>query len=132
MATAGRPDEKAAIARDEMEAVLEVRRELGPSYDAALVDSFADRIESVVAERVDVRLHHERAADRHRVGDKQRQLALGIVSLGMSIPITIPLALTDHLSAVLVAWLGIAGVNAAHAAAVNGPARRRHESRRNG
>jgi hypothetical protein len=30
-----------------------VRRELGPSYDAALVDSFAER---VVAERVDAQV----------------------------------------------------------------------------
>jgi hypothetical protein len=31
------------VEREDVEALLEVRRELGPSYDAALVDSFAER-----------------------------------------------------------------------------------------
>ena len=31
------------LERTEIEALLETRRELGPQYDAALVDSFADR-----------------------------------------------------------------------------------------
>lgn len=113
------------IERQEAEAFLETRRELGPSYDAELVDSFADRIERAVAERVDHRLDHQRALAHQSTGGQKRQLALGIVSLAASIPITIPLALTDHLPAVLISWLGIAAVNAAHAATVNGP-RRNH------
>src|SRR5688500_15071036 len=109
MAAPERPDEKAAIARDEVEAVLEVRRELGPSYDAALVASFADRIESVVAERVGARLQRHDTENAQRQGDRQRQTALGIVSLIIGIPVT---AITgpgmDSVTAVAVAWLGIA------------------------
>jgi hypothetical protein len=125
MAAPERPDEKAAIARDEVEAVLEVRRELGPSYDAALVASFADRIESVVAERVDARLQRHDTENAQRQGDRQRQTALGIVSLIIGIPVT---AITgpgmDSVTAVAVAWLGIAAVNVAHAFSVSGAVRR--------
>jgi hypothetical protein len=50
------------VGREDVEALLEVRRELGPSYDAALVDSFADRIEKAVAERVDAQVAQRQAA----------------------------------------------------------------------
>ena len=46
MALADRSGEP--IGRDEAEAVLATRAELGPSYDAALAESFADRVEQVV------------------------------------------------------------------------------------
>lgn len=51
---------------------------------------------------------------------------LGIISVGAGIPITIATTVAtdgDGLPAEVVAWLGIAAVNAAHAAAVNGPRR---------
>ena len=45
-----------------------------------------------------------------------------MISLGVGVPVTIvPMVATDNgLPAVVVAWLGIAAVNAAHASAVNG------------
>ena len=66
------------VERQEVEALLETRRELGPTYDEALVDAFADRIEAAVA------------------------------------------GTFADLPGIAVAWLGIVGVNAAHASAVNG------------
>jgi hypothetical protein len=54
------------VSRQDVEALMAARRELGPDYDAALADSFAERVERAVAERA-------------------------------------------------VAWVGIVGVNAAHA-----------------
>ena len=65
------------------------------------------------------------ASSGNERGDRQRQLALGIVSLGVSLPITIPLALTDHLPALVVSWAGIVAVNFAHASVVNARHRRR-------
>jgi hypothetical protein len=111
------------IEPQEVEAFLETRRELGPSYEKEIVEAFADRIERAVEAR-----SGGDAADRWRHrdeerGDRQRQLALGIVSLGASIPISIPLGVTGNLPALVVSWLGIVGINAAHAAVVNG---RRH------
>lgn len=47
--------------------------------------------------------------------------------LGVGVPITIvpTVAFDNGLPSVIVAWLGIAAVNAAHASAVNGGTRRR-------
>jgi hypothetical protein len=116
------------LERQEVEAFLETRRELGPSYEREVVDAFAERIERAVEARVGATswdLKQQRDDER---GDRQRQLALGIVSLGVSIPITIPLAVTENVGALTISWLGIVAVNAAHASVVN--ARRRRDDRR--
>jgi hypothetical protein len=106
------------LERHDVEAFLETRRELGPSYEREIVDAFADRIQRAVDARVQSEAVHVREARDDERGDRQRQLALGIVSLGVSVPITIPLALTDHLAAVVVSWAGIVAVNFAHASVV--------------
>ena len=103
------------LERPEIEALLETRRELGASYDAALVDSFADRIERAVQRRTADRfMSVERPGEQARAAGN-RQLALGIVSVVAAVPISIPLGVTDHLPALLVSWAGLVGVNFAHA-----------------
>ena len=103
------------LERSEVEAVLETRRELGASYDAALVESFADRIERAVEKRTaDVLSSRDRSRVHADSGGK-RQLALGIVSTVAAVPISITLGVTDNLGALLVSWAGIVGVNVAHA-----------------
>ena len=90
------------------------------------MDSFADRIERAVAERVGSQADHQRREVRQSDGAQIRQFVLGLASLVAGIPMTIvPIAVDGNLSAVVVSWIGIAAVNAAHAAAVNGP-RRNH------
>ena len=112
------------IERSDVEAVLATRQELGAAYDSALVESFAERIEQAVEARTAQRSRGIDRRDRLAIEAGKRQLTLGIVSLGAGIPITaISAALTD-LPGLAVAWLGIAAVNAAHAAAVNGSRRR--------
>ena len=103
------------ISREDAEAVLETRRELGPSYDAALVDSFAERIEKVVDARVSERRDGLSRIERLQESAGHRQMVLGFVSLGAGIPITAISASLTHLPGVIVAWAGIAAVNAAHA-----------------
>jgi hypothetical protein len=108
------------VERTEVEALLETRRELGPTYDRALVDSFAERIEAAVAARAAHDLERNRRTDRERSAAGPRQLALGIVSSVMGIPITaISLAIPDtgvgSLAALLISWSGLVGVNVAHA-----------------
>jgi hypothetical protein len=115
------------LGHSDIEAALATRRELGARYDAELVDGFAERIERAVERRVAEQnaLQHRRTAGTE--GGKIRQFVLGVISVGAGIPITIATTIaTDGsgLPAVVVAWLGIVGVNAAHAAAVNGPRRR--------
>jgi hypothetical protein len=68
------------LERSEVEAVLETRRELGPSYDAALVDSFADRIERAVEKRTadvlssrDLRRHHADSGGKRQPSTSSRR-----------------------------------------------------------
>ncbi len=105
------------LERTEVEAVLETRRELGSTYDRALVDSFADRIEAAVVARTAHDLERHSRADRDRSAAGPRQLALGIVSCVAGIPITaISLAIdSGGLAAMVVGWAGLVGINAAHA-----------------
>src|SRR5262245_13334025 len=107
------------IGRDEAEAVLATRAELGATYDADLVQAFAERVEQVVEARVaertqSVELERSRA---HSITDAAgtRQMVLGFVSLGTGIPITAIAASTADLPGLIVAWCGIVGVNVAHA-----------------
>ena len=108
------------IERQDIEAVLAVRRELAASYDAALVDSFAERVEAAITARVDAQV-----AERERVRKLERsrtsnQLTLGIVSLGCGIPITAIGGGIGHLPGIGVVWGGIALVNLANAIAARG------------
>jgi hypothetical protein len=114
------------VERTEVEAVLETRRELGSAYDAALVDSFADRIEAAVAARAAHDLDRAGRSDRERAAAGPRQLALGIVSCVAGVPVTaISLAVeggVTGLAAMLIGWGGLVGINAAHALQSRRPA----------
>ena len=119
----GREDD---LGHGDIEAALAARRELGARYDAELVDGFAERIERAVERRAAERGELQERRTAGAEGGRIRQFVLGVISVGVGVPITIvPMVATDNgLPAVIVAWLGIAGVNAAHASAVNGPRRR--------
>ncbi len=100
------------IERSEVEGVLAARHELGAEYDEAFVEAFADRIEQVVAARAAAA-----APVEHDDAPGQRQWVLGLASLGTGIPITAIAAGQSHLPGVVAAWVGILGVNVAHAIA---------------
>lgn len=103
------------VERDEVEAALEVRRELGPAFEPALVDSFAERIEQAVEARVDARIAERRSERKHEEERNSKQMALGISSLALGIPISAIAAGTADLPGLVVSWLGIVGVNASYA-----------------
>ncbi|MGH3331260.1 MAG: hypothetical protein ACRDPJ_08105 [Nocardioidaceae bacterium] len=110
------PHSAGDVERQDLEVLLETRRELGPEYEAALVDSFVDRIETAIETRVDARMAEVRQTDKTERQAQKQQMVLGIVSLGTGIPITaIAAVLGDGLPGVFVAWAGIAAVNIAHA-----------------
>ncbi|MGN0063828.1 MAG: hypothetical protein ACI379_06270 [Nocardioides sp.] len=115
------------VERADVEALLAARRELGSEYEKELVESFAARVEEAVAGRTKAVADRDRSDLRDAGAGQIRQFVLGVVSLGVGVPITIvPMVAADGaLPAVGIAWLGIAAVNAAHASAVNGRARRR-------
>jgi len=103
------------VERRDIEALLAARQELGPTYDAALVESFADRVEQALDEKVgstvDRRRHREQMERRQMIF----QFVLGAASMVAAIPISITLGVTGNYFALLVAWIGIVAVNIAHA-----------------
>ena len=103
------------VERSEIEAVLETRRELGGSYDAELVDAFAERVERAIATRSGAVSTRDKQQAKLVREAGQRQMVLGFVSLGTGIPITAIAGGTADLPGIIVAWAGIVGVNLAHA-----------------
>lgn len=104
--------------RREVEAALATRAELGPDYDDHIAAGLADRIEQLAAHRTaELRVQADTAAaDRAEESSSRTQrFTLGIISLGVGVPIT-AIAATNvepGLLGVVVAWAGIVGVNLA-------------------
>lgn len=105
------------IERDEIESVLAVRQELGASIEPALVDSFAEKITAEVQRR----LEEERRLNKAQSSGRGMQLALGIVSLVMAIPLTAVTLGMEAPFAMFISWVGVVLVNFAFAF-------KRHES----
>jgi hypothetical protein len=73
-----------SVPRDELEAAVEARRELGPAHEPEIIAGFLERIERSIDQRVDERLAERRdAAPRKRDPD----YAVTFVSLGVAIPL---------------------------------------------
>jgi hypothetical protein len=92
--------------RDELQAAIEARRELGPAHEPELVDAFLDRIER----RLD-----ERRAPPPPARRTDASPVLAMVSLGTAIPLTAIALSNGGLLAVAIVWIGIVLVNFAYA-----------------
>lgn len=102
--------------RKELEAALAARKELGRDYEQALVESFVDKIDKQIGARVDAQVAaRSRARGKGAKQAGEGQMVLGFVSLGTGIPITAIAGGIGELPGIVVAWLGIVGVNVAHA-----------------
>ena len=103
----------------DVRAAWEARRELGPEYEEHIASGLADRVEELVAYRT-AELRQQgavRSQDEELERTAQRQsFVLGIVSLGVGVPITAISAtnVEPGLLGVAVAWAGIVGLNLAH------------------
>jgi uncharacterized membrane protein len=117
----------------DLAAAVEARKELGPEYEDALVESFLDKVERrmrrregedrVVAARVpERRTVHAGAGTGGGFGDRY---GFGIVSLVLAVPLSGIGAGTAGLPGLVVAWLGIVGVNAVQVTGGFGITRRR-------
>lgn len=102
--------------RDDLAAALAARRDLGPEYEDAVLDSFLARVDSAVRARVDAEVTERARARSAEAGAGGRRLALAIVSLVLGVPVTaIATSNSEGLGALTISWAGIAAVNAAHA-----------------
>jgi hypothetical protein len=88
-----------AVPKDELQAAIGARRELGEELEPAVIDAFVERIERRLAERGS---GSERALKQRR--DHQKEMVLG--AMGISIP----------LMAIAAIFTGLAGVLAVCAA----------------
>lgn len=106
------------VERRDIEALYAARKDLGPGYDDALTESFVDRVERAMAERVGTtageRTHRQQIESRQVTF----QFVLGAASMVAAIPISIVLGVQGEFLALLIAWVGIVMVNAAHAASI--------------
>lgn len=113
--------------KKELDAALETRKELGPEYEDDLVEGFLERIDHRLDTVVETRLRRRSAelqvegARRSRpsggTGDSPGTVfGLAAVSLVVAVPLSAIAAVNTGLLGLTVAWLGIVGVNAVHAA----------------
>lgn len=106
------------IPRDEAEAALQTRRDLGAEYEPAIVESFVERIDKAiearvadeVAKRVGDAGAHEKALAKAASLHSGQALALAIVSIVMSIPLT-AIAADTSVALVLLIWGAIVSIN---------------------
>ena len=97
------------IERKDVQAALEARRELGPGYDAEIVDRLLEKIDERLAER-----RPARPPEPHHTGPIT-PLALG--SIGCGVGATAIATGNGQGWVAVIAWLAIALVNIAYARA---------------
>ncbi|WP_214412906.1 hypothetical protein [Sphaerisporangium fuscum] len=99
------------IERDEVAAAMSAHRELGPQYELELAQSLVDRINSVI----DARLAAE-APRRRQAGPDWAQMALGLGSVALAIPLTALVAsVTSRTAPLILLFALIAIVNIVYA-----------------
>lgn len=115
--------------KKELDATLHARRELGDEYESALVDSFLEKVEQRLDGAVDRRVRRQLAEQQMVVARGARspqgtdswgeRFGFGIVSLVLAVPLSAIGGGVAHLPGLLVAWVGIVGVNVVQAARVS-------------
>ena len=96
------------VPKDELQAVIEARRELGSEMEPAVIDAFVERVERRLDERVEER---ERSLKRKR--EHQKEMVLG--AMGISIPLLAIAAIFTGLAGVLVVCAALAVIAVATA-----------------
>ncbi|MFF4188025.1 hypothetical protein ACFYZ9_33005 [Streptomyces sp. NPDC001691] len=119
---------KDAELKKELDATLNARRELGPEYESALVDSFLEKVEQRVDGSVDRRVRRQLAEQQMVVARGGRppqsgqeshfgeRFGFAMISLILAIPLSAIGVVNAGYSGLLTTWLGIVAVNAVHAA----------------
>ncbi len=115
--------------KKELNATLQARRELGDEYESALVDSFLEKVDQRIDGAVERRLRRQMAEQQMVAARGSRspkptdswgeRFGFGIVSLVLAIPLSAIGGGVAHLPGLLVAWIGIVGVNAVQVARTN-------------
>ncbi|WP_406450880.1 hypothetical protein OG782_14260 [Streptomyces sp. NBC_00876] len=113
--------------KKELKATLQARNELGADYESALVESFLEKVEQRLDSTLDRRVRRHLAEQQIVVarGARSPEQPLGhfgerygfaIISLVLAIPLSAIGAAQAGIQGLVVAWLGIVGVNVFQAA----------------
>jgi hypothetical protein len=89
------------VPKDELEATIEARKEVGPDMEPALIDAFVKRIEQRLAGRAE---ESEQALKRKR--EHQKEMVLG--AMGISIPLLLIAAIFTGLAGIIVVCAALA------------------------
>jgi hypothetical protein len=89
------------VPRDELQAAIEARKEVGSELEPAVIDSFVERIEQRLAAR---REESEQSLKRKR--EHQKEMVLG--AMGISIPLLAIAAIFTGLAGVIVVCAALA------------------------
>ncbi|WP_406096274.1 hypothetical protein [Streptomyces sp. NBC_01013] len=111
----------------ELKATLQARSELGAEYESALVESFLDKVEQRLDGTLDRRVRRHLAQQQINVARGARapepplghfgeRFGFGIISLVLAIPLSAIGVANAGIEGLVVAWLGIVGVNVVQAA----------------
>ncbi|MDK9495802.1 hypothetical protein QEZ40_007096 [Streptomyces katrae] len=117
--------------KKELAATLEARRELGPEYEAALVDSFVDKVDTQVRRRLaEERLLRARGGTGAQgpagpVSAFGERFGFAIVTLVLAVPLS-AIGITQGIGGLVATWAGIVGVNLAHTGRLRRPGRGPH------
>ncbi|PSJ27072.1 hypothetical protein B7P34_19590 [Streptosporangium nondiastaticum] len=117
--------------KKDLAATLETRKELGPEYEAELVDAFLEKVDRKLEAAIDRRVRRQAAETQMAVarGDRPRtggpgagsfgeRFGFAVASLVLAVPLSAIAVVNAHLPGLLVSWAGIVGVNAVNAAGV--------------
>ena len=108
------------LPRQEVDAAIATRHELGERMEPEIIDAFLSRVEHAIDARVDERLRgrglpaRKDAALKAKDDAANKALGLALGSCALGIPLTGIAAGTAGLPGLIVAWAGIAIVNLAY------------------
>ncbi|HHT11704.1 MAG TPA: hypothetical protein GX013_00840 [Propionibacterium sp.] len=101
------------VQREDLEAALGVRQEMGAEIEPALVDSLARKVEATVERRFRAEMAASKQdAEAAKAGQGGR-ITVAIVSLVMAIPLTAISASFAGIFGMVLIWTGIVLVNVA-------------------
>ena len=125
--------------KQDLDAAVQTRKELGDAYESALVDSFLEKVEQRIDSTVDRRVRRQVAEQQLVIGGRERTgspteyrgpgpaFGLAALSLVLAIPLSAIAAVQVGLPGLLIAWAGIVGVNACYNGGTRGGRRHRQD-----
>ncbi|MEV4004054.1 hypothetical protein [Actinomadura sp. NPDC049753] len=101
------------LPREDLTAAMAARRELGPDYDDAFIETVVDRIEETLDARAAAPTPRRRRAPapEPRHGDRDHSLAMAILSLLAAIPLSAIGVVNAGIPGLLIALTGVVLVN---------------------